>query len=62
MVPAALAAAIAGLLAHGLDPVVAVHEAQDFTWHSLKYGYRVGMGQHLPNRLFWAQNEEDATP
>ena len=48
--------------AHGLDPVVAVHEAQDFTWHSLKYGYRVGMGQHLPNRLFWAQNEEDATP
>ena len=57
-----LAAAIAGLLAHGLDPVVAVHEAQDFTWHSLKYGFRAGMGQHLPNRLFWAQNEEDESP
>ena len=56
-----LAAAIAGLLGHGLDPVVAVHEAQDFTWHSLKYGFRVGMGQHLPNRLFWAQNEEDTS-
>jgi hydroxymethylpyrimidine/phosphomethylpyrimidine kinase len=57
-----LAAAVAGLLAHGVDPVVAVHEAQDFTWQSLKYGYRVGMGQHLPNRLFWAQNEEDESP
>jgi hydroxymethylpyrimidine/phosphomethylpyrimidine kinase len=54
-----LAAVVAGLLAHGLDPVAAVHEAQDFTWQSLKFGYRVGMGQHLPNRLFWAQSEED---
>ena len=54
-----LAAAIAGLLAHGLAPVAAVHEAQDFTWQSLKYGYRMGMGQHIPNRFFWAQSEED---
>lgn len=54
-----LAAAIAGLLAHGLDPVAAVHEAQDFTWQSLNHGYRFGMGQHLPNRLFWAQEHGD---
>jgi len=54
-----LAATIAGLLAHGLDPVAAVHEAQDFTWQSLKHGYRVGMGQHLPNRFFWAESEEE---
>ena len=54
-----LAAAIAGLLAHGLDPVAAVHEAQEFTWQSLKHGHRLGMGQHLPNRFFWAQGEED---
>lgn len=54
-----LAAAIAGLLAHGLDPMAAVHEAQDFTWQSLKYGHRLGMGQHIPNRFFWAQDEED---
>jgi hydroxymethylpyrimidine/phosphomethylpyrimidine kinase len=54
-----LAAAIAGLLAHGLDPVAAVHEAQDFTWQSLKHGHRLGMGQYLPNRFFWAQSEED---
>ena len=54
-----LAATIAGLLAHGLDPVAAVHEAQDFTWQSLRHGYRAGMGQYLPNRFFWAENEED---
>ena len=54
-----LAATLAGLLAHGLDPVAAAHEAQDFTWQSLKHGYRAGMGQHLPNRFFWAQSEED---
>lgn len=53
-----LAATIAGLLAHGLDPVAAVHEAQDFTWQSLKYGYRPGMGQYLPNRFFWAEEGE----
>lgn len=54
-----LAAAIAGLLAQGLGPVAAAREAQEFTWESLKYGYRMGMGQHLPNRLFWAQEEEE---
>src|SRR3569833_2856539 len=53
-----LAAAAAGLLAQGLDPVSAVREAQQFTWDSLKNGHRFGMGQHLPNRFFWAQSEE----
>src|SRR3569623_3098922 len=53
-----LAAAISGLLAQGLDPVSAVREAQQFTWDALKNGYRLGMGQHLPNRFFWAQAEE----
>jgi hydroxymethylpyrimidine/phosphomethylpyrimidine kinase len=53
-----LAAGIAGLLAHGLDVFQACHEAQDFTWHALAAGYRPGMGQHLPNRLFWAQRED----
>lgn len=57
-----LAAAIAGLLAHGLDPLAAVHEAQDYAWQSLKHGYRAGMGQHIPNRFFWAQSEEDGAP
>jgi len=35
-----------------------VREAQQFTWDALKNGYRLGMGQHLPNRFFWAQAEE----
>lgn len=54
-----LAASIAGLLAQGLEPFSAIHEAQAYTWETLKHGYRVGMGQALPNRLFWAQGEED---
>lgn len=52
-----LAAAIAGLLAHGADPVHAMREAQEYTWEALKQGYRIGMGQYLPNRLFWAAAE-----
>jgi hydroxymethylpyrimidine/phosphomethylpyrimidine kinase len=52
-----LAASIAGLLAQGVEPVNAVHEAQEYTWESLKHGYRVGMGQFIPNRLFWAKTE-----
>jgi hydroxymethylpyrimidine/phosphomethylpyrimidine kinase len=54
-----LAAAIAGLLAQGLPPSTAIHEAQEFTWETLNNGYRVGMGQHVPNRLFWAQGEDE---
>jgi len=53
-----LAACIAGLIAHGLDPFQAIHEAQDFTWHALQQGYRPGMGQHLPQRMFWANGED----
>lgn len=52
-----LAVAIAGLLSQGLDPLSAVREAQEYTWEALKNGYRIGMGQHIPNRLFWAHGE-----
>jgi len=54
-----LASAIAAMLANGLDVPEAVKEAQDYTWHTLHYAYRPGMGQHLPDRLFWARDEED---
>ena len=54
-----LASAIAGLLAQGLEPFTAVHEAQEYTWDSLNHGYRIGMGQHLPNRLFWGSGNQD---
>jgi hydroxymethylpyrimidine/phosphomethylpyrimidine kinase len=54
-----LSASIAGLLAQGLEPFSAVHEAQEYTWEALSKAYRLGMGQRLPNRLFWAQAEEE---
>jgi hydroxymethylpyrimidine/phosphomethylpyrimidine kinase len=54
-----LASGIASLLAQGLDPFAAIHEAQEFTWESLQQGFRLGMGQYLPNRLFWARGEEE---
>jgi hydroxymethylpyrimidine/phosphomethylpyrimidine kinase len=50
-----LAAGIAGLLAQGLEPLSAIHEAQQYTWETLNHAYRIGQGQLLPNRLFWAQ-------
>ncbi|OGI51048.1 MAG: hydroxymethylpyrimidine/phosphomethylpyrimidine kinase [Candidatus Muproteobacteria bacterium RIFCSPHIGHO2_01_60_12] len=49
-----LASACAASLAHGLDPVNAVGEALRYTWETLKHGFRPGMGQPLPNRLYWA--------
>jgi len=54
-----LSSAIAGLLAQGIDPFTAIHEAQEYTWEALKQGYRIGMGQFIPNRLFWARGHED---
>ncbi len=55
-----LASAIAASIAHGLDIPEAVKEAQEFTWQTLKAGFRPGMGQYIPDRLFWAREEEDA--
>jgi hydroxymethylpyrimidine/phosphomethylpyrimidine kinase len=57
-----LASAIAALLANGLPMEEAVKEAQEFTWQALQYGFRPGMGQHIPDRLFWARDEEDVPP
>lgn len=54
-----LASSITGLLAQGMEPFSAIHEAQEYTWQSLAEGYRIGMGQQLPNRLFWAREEQD---
>ena len=54
-----LASAIAGMLAHGLDPFTATHEAQQYTWNTLKHARQLGKGQYLPNRMFWARNEDD---
>jgi len=45
-----LASACACELAHGLPVEQAVHNAQQFTWRSLKHAEQVGGGQWLPNR------------
>ncbi len=55
-----LAAAIAALLAQGIEPLTAAQEAQHFVFESLKAGFRIGMGQHHPNRFFWAAVETEA--
>lgn len=54
-----LTAAIAACLAHGLSLEEAVAEAQEYTWQTLKAGFRPGMGQYIPDRLFWAREDED---
>lgn len=53
-----LASAIAGLLAQGQECLSAIHQAQEYTWEALRAGYRLGMGQHIPNRLYWADGDE----
>jgi hydroxymethylpyrimidine/phosphomethylpyrimidine kinase len=55
-----LASAIAAMLANGLTLADAAREAQEFTWQSLAKAYRPGMGQFIPDRLFWARDEKDA--
>ncbi|MDQ7015645.1 MAG: hydroxymethylpyrimidine/phosphomethylpyrimidine kinase [Gammaproteobacteria bacterium] len=54
-----LSASIAGLLAQGEHPIAAVRQAQEYTWQSLKAAHRPGMGQHLPNRFYWASSESE---
>lgn len=54
-----LTSAIAACLSHGLSVEEAVAEAQEYTWATLKSAFRPGMGQHIPDRLFWARDEEE---
>lgn len=53
-----LASSIAGLLAQGKAPFAAILEAQEYTWGALHAGYRIGAGQWIPNRLFWARDHD----
>ncbi|HXF65624.1 MAG TPA: bifunctional hydroxymethylpyrimidine kinase/phosphomethylpyrimidine kinase [Burkholderiales bacterium] len=55
-----LASAIAATLANGLEIADAVRDAQEYTWQTLKAAFRPGMGQHIPDRLFWAREKEAA--
>lgn len=55
-----LASTIAALMAHGLSPIQAVTEAQEYTWQSLHAAYQPGKGQYNPDRFFWMENESEA--
>jgi hydroxymethylpyrimidine/phosphomethylpyrimidine kinase len=54
-----LASAIAATIANGLPISEAVRDAQEYTWQTLNLAYRPGMGQYIPDRLFWAREEGD---
>ena len=55
-----LASAIAATIANGIAIGDAVRDAQEYTWQALKAAFRPGMGQHIPDRLFWAREEDTA--
>ncbi len=54
-----LAASVAALIANGSDLGEACAEALHYLDRSLDGGFRPGMGNVLPDRLFWAQPDED---
>lgn len=57
-----LSAALTALLASGDDLVAATQEALVFLDRSLDAGFRPGMGHVVPDRLFWAQPDEQDIP
>ncbi len=54
-----LTSAIAACIAHGLTMEEAIAEAQEYTWQTLKGAFRPGMGQYIPDRMFWARDEDE---
>jgi hydroxymethylpyrimidine/phosphomethylpyrimidine kinase len=54
-----LSAALCALLANGHDLQAATAEALTYLDHSLEAGFHPGMGNIVPDRLFWAQTEDD---
>lgn len=54
-----LTSAIAACIAHGLTMEEAIAEAQEYTWQTLSNAFRPGMGQYIPDRMFWAREEEE---
>ena len=54
-----LTSAITAYYAQGLTIEAAVEEAQHFTWQTLKNAFKPGMGQFIPDRFFWVNEDED---
>jgi hydroxymethylpyrimidine/phosphomethylpyrimidine kinase len=57
-----LSAALAALVASGSDLAGAATEALGYLDRCLDGGFRPGMGNVIPDRLFWAQPEGEAEP
>ena len=55
-----LSAALAALVASGSDLTAAATEALGYLDRCLDGGFRPGMGNVIPDRLFWAQPEDEA--
>jgi len=51
-----LATSIAAMTALKFDPFNTVLEAQEYTWSTLEAACPIGKGQHIPNRLFWMED------
>ena len=56
-----LSAALAALIATGSDLTEATGEALSYLDRCLDSGFRPGMGHIVPDRMFWAQPDEDDT-
>jgi len=54
-----LASAIAARIAHGMEPAAAAAQAQHYTYETLKHARRIGGGQHIPDRLYWARGIQE---
>ena len=54
-----LASAVAAHLANGVPVAEAVAGAQAYTWRTLAAGFRLGMGQYIPDRMFWSRMNDD---
>ncbi len=56
-----LTSAIAACLAHGLTIEDAIQEAQEYTWQTLSNAFMPGMGQFIPDRFFWAREDDETS-
>lgn len=57
-----LASAAAAALAHGLEPPAAAARALAFSFETLRHGWRLGMGQLIPDRLYWGRGDRLRAP
>jgi hydroxymethylpyrimidine/phosphomethylpyrimidine kinase len=55
-----LASAIAARIAHGLEPVAAILQTQNYSFEALNNARKLGKGQFLPRRLYWARGLRSA--